>query len=155
MRKTFLLGFCVVSISCFSQTTFKKDLFYAELAGNGLVLSANYEKQILTKPGLGLHIGIGLGGDLPMIPTGVVYLFPLKKSNSFIEAGAGVTLAEENLLDDNLFIISTAYRPVYIPSIGLRHHTHYGLMWKLIYSPAFSKSKTVPLFGGFSLGWRI
>lgn len=140
----------------YAQTRFRSNTFYSELAGNGLVLSLNYEKQIMKKSGLGLHVGAGLGGEKPMIPMGIIYLLPIKTTKSYIETGAGITLGEEEMLDEvNSVSHSKTYIPAYIPSVGFRHHTGYGLMWKIIYSPVFIKYRTVPYLGGFSLGWMF
>lgn len=149
------IAMCAVSIA-FTQAHFKPNTFYGEIAGNGLVLSVNYERQLAAKPGLGLHAGIGLGGDKPMIPTGAVYLFHLKNTKSYLEAGAGITFGEKHMLDGtHTRSVSNNYIPAFVPSVGLRHHTEYGLMWKIIYSPVFTRYRALPLFGGFSLGWRI
>ena len=144
------------TIPGFSQTTFKKNTFYAELAGNGGFLSVNYERQMGNKPGLGLHIGIGLGDSKPDVPLGISYMYNLGNNKSFIEAGAGVTLAEQSLWDLHVpNQDSYPYKVAFIPSIGYRHHTQYGLMWRINYTPIFTKYRNIPLFFGVSVGWRI
>jgi hypothetical protein len=140
-----------------SPKAFQKKYFYSEIAGNGLVLSANYERQLGNKPGLGLHIGAGLGGYKPAIPAGVNYLFGLGKHKSFIEAGAGVVFVEKDLWDDknNIPDADNSYKAGFTPTIGFRHHTAYGLMWRINYTPVFSKYRNLPVYAGISLGWRI
>lgn len=155
MRKM-ILSLIIVSSTgiCFSQNSFKRNTVYGELAGQGLFLSANYERQLSAKPGFGIHIGGGWGNTKLLFSTGCNYLFKLnKKDKSFVEAGAGLTLAEANYL--NFKETGNGYTGVFFPSIGYRHHTHYGLMWKIVYSPALSSVRTSPIYGGFSLGWRF
>lgn len=158
MRKTFFfIATILASISMQGQKTFKKNTSYFEIAGNGVVLSLNYERQVGTKPGLGFHIGIGLGGDGPAIPLGAKYLFGLGNQKSFIETGIGVTLAEQQLWDSksNISSYRDPYKAAFIPSIGYRHQTKYGLMWRLNYTPVFSKYRNILGFGGFSIGWSF
>lgn len=139
-----------------AQTKFKKHTIYAEVLGNGVVLSANYELQLSNKPGFGIHAGIGLGGVKPAIPLGMTYLIKIGKQKSFIETGIGITLGEKDLWDDNITqLTSNPYQPAFIPSVGYRHHTTYGLMWKLTYSPFFNKENNEPAFFGVSVGWRF
>jgi hypothetical protein len=156
MRKLLLLVILTLSTCiCFSQNSFKKNAVYGELAGQGLWLSANYERQLSGKPGFGIHIGGSWGNIKPIISTGCNYLFKLKKKDkSFVEAGAGLTLTEASFLSLKE-VYNNNYTGLFIPSIGYRHHTHYGLMWKIVYSPAFSSVRTIPFDGGFSLGWRF
>jgi hypothetical protein len=152
----FTLGIIVCS-RITAQKPFKKNTLYSELAGNGLVLSANYERQLGNKPGLGLHIGAGLGGYKPAIPAGVNYLFDLGKHKSFIEAGAGVVFVDRDFLDDknNIPYADKSYKAGFTPTIGFRHHSPYGLMWRINYTPVFSKYRNLPVYAGISVGWRI
>lgn len=139
-----------------AQKPFEKNMAYAEIFGNGLILSANYERQLSAKPGLGLHLGLGLGGEKPAIPMGITYLMDIGKQRSFIETGLGVCLAERDVLDDTFAQPPTnTYQPAFIPSAGYRHHTRYGLMWKLIYSPFFSKERSEWVYFGVAAGWRF
>lgn len=156
MRITLLLLAFFGSCQLFGQNSAKKNMAYAEVFGNGLLLSANYERQLSDKPGFGLHLGIGLGGNKPAIPLGMVYLVDLKKEKSFIETGMGVCFAERDFLDDSFAKpLTNEYQAAYIPSLGYRHHSRSGLMWKLIYSPFFSKERSEWLFFGGAVGWRF
>lgn len=147
----------IISSHIKAQKSFKKNTLYSEIAGNGLVLSANYERQLGNKPGFGLHIGAGLAGNKPAIPAGINYLFDLGKQKSFIEAGAGVVFVEIDFLDskNNVPDAANPYITGFIPSIGFRHHTPYGLMWRVDYTPVFSKYRNLATFAGVSVGWRI
>ncbi len=156
MRKAFIILLMITATKLQAQKTFKQHSAYIEILGNSGLLSVNYELQLNKNPGFGMHAGIGLGGDKPAIPLGVTYLFQIGGQKSFLETGAGVTLAERefwveriNRLPDN------PYQIAWIPSIGYRHHTNYGLMWKLIYSPFFHKERTELLFFGAAIGWRF
>lgn len=149
-------SFILLLFNAKAQKTFKQNTVYAEIVGNGLILSANYERQLTKKPGLGLHVGIGLGGDMPAIPLGLKYIILFKNKKSLFEAGLGVTLMESEMWESK--IIRTEkdpYQPGYIPSIGYRHHTKYGLMWRINFTPVYNK-KIEPLYnGGLSIGWRF
>ena len=157
MRKSFIFIVAVITVTQLqAQKSFKRNTAYAEILGNGMMISANYEYQLGSNPGFGLHIGIGLGGDKPAVPLGVKYLIDLGNKKSFIETGLGVTFAERGMWDEKLQNQNTnPYQPGFIPSIGYRHNTSYGLMWKLIYSPFFNKERSEWKFGGIAIGWRF
>jgi hypothetical protein len=158
MRKLFFFTATILfSIQLSAQNTFKKNTLYGEVGGTGIILSANYERQLGNQPGFGLHIGIGLGDNKPAIPFGAKYLFDFGNHKSFMEAGAGITLAEASLLDDlySTHSNNNPYKAAFIPSIGYTHHTAYGLMWRINYTPVFSRYRNIPFFAGVSVGWRI
>src|ERR1035437_5932834 len=91
MRKYFLTILIIATVTfAFGQSAFKKNDIYLEAGGNGLFGSVNYERQ-LTKEA---RIGIGFYSENAFyltIPVGINYLFKLKSSKSFIDAGLGVT----------------------------------------------------------------
>ena len=139
-----------------AQKSFKRNTFYFEIGGNGLVLSLNYERQITNKPGLGFHAGVALAGDKPAFPLGAKYLFDLGKQRSFLEVGAGVTLAEQDMWEEDLNQVpGNPYKPGFIPSVGYRYNAPKGFMWRINYTPFFNKYRTELLFFGVSVGWRI
>lgn len=157
MRKTI---FCIAAIIAIcqlpAQKPFKRNTAYFEMLGNGLILSLNYERQLTSKPGLGLHIGVGLAGEKPSFPLGAKYLFDLGEQRSFLEVGAGVTLAEQDIWEENLNQPKAdPYKPGFIPSVGYRYHAPKGFMFRLNYTPVFNKYESRPLYFGLSLGWRI
>jgi hypothetical protein len=158
MRKFIFLSISIIiATNLAAQKSFKKNTFYAEILGSGMVLSINYERQLKDKPGLGYYFGIGLGGLKPAVPFGAKYLIDLKNQKSYIEAGAGITLGERDLWIQREIgqTAKNSYKPGFIPSIGYRHHTSYGFMWRVNYTPVFSGFRNIPLFFGLSLGWRI
>jgi len=139
-----------------AQKSFKRNAFYFEMLGNGLVLSLNYERQISNKPGLGFHGGVALAGDKPAFPLGAKYLFDLGKQRSFLEVGAGVTFAEQDMWETNYNQSETnPYKAGFIPSVGYRYNAPKGFMWRINYTPVFNKYRTELLFFGVSVGWRI
>src|ERR1700749_2091732 len=101
MRVLFLSCSLLLFSNCFTQSPFRKNTVYAEFCGNGLDWSANYERQLGNKPGLGVRAGIGYASSTEefrvSIPVGVNYLFHISRQRSFLETGIGVTWAEENI----------------------------------------------------------
>ena len=84
MRKTFFFTIAIfAAIQLPAQKPFKRNSLYGEILGNGLVLSLNYERQMSSKPSLGLHFGVGLGSHKPIFPLGAKYLFAIDKQRSF------------------------------------------------------------------------
>jgi hypothetical protein len=162
MREFFLLTLIVTStVQLCAQKPFPKNTFYGEFGGNGIWLSANYERQLSKKPGLGIHVGLGYASSdekfRPTIPIGVNYLIGLGNQKSFIDAGVSVTVAERYVWDDSYHTqdVSHPYEAAVIPSLGYRHHTRYGLMWRISYTAIFTSYRTIPWFPSISLGWRL
>jgi hypothetical protein len=82
MKKTIALFLLTSSFVCssFAQKKFKRNSFYLEAFGGGLFGSLNYERQLTSKPGIGLRIGAGFYTEKAFyltLPVGVNYLFPL------------------------------------------------------------------------------
>jgi hypothetical protein len=141
----------------FTQSSFRTNTIYGEFGGNGVFLSLNYERQLGTKPGLGVHFGLG-NADVDenfavTIPVGVDYLFNISNQKSFIETGAGVTWALQNIWNNYKHNMPHQYKPGFIPSVSFRHNTPYGLMWKIGVIAVFSKHNIIPCYPGISLGW--
>jgi len=158
MRKTIAFALAMVAVSQLSaQKSFKRNLYYAEIGGNSIALAANYERQLADKPGFGVHIGIGFGNKKPTIPLGVKYLFELgKKQRSFFETGAGMTIGAKYLWKEYARgSDKNPYEPGFIASVGYRHHTRYGLLWRICYTPIFTSYRNIFYLGGISLGWRL
>jgi len=156
------LAFCLLLCCghCFAQNSFRKNTVYAEFGGNGIDWSANYERQLGKKPSLGVRAGIGYASSTEefriSIPIGVNYLFDISHQRSFIETGIGVTWAEENIWKTTFQgPSSTSYEPGYFASAGYRHQAPYGLMWRIDYTPFFTKHRIDPVFIGLSAGWSF
>ena len=153
----FLASTFLVTCS-FGQSTFKRNDVYFEAGGNGLFSSINYERQLTSQPGLGVRIGLGFYTENAFyltIPTGVNYLFKLKKDNSFIDAGLGATWTRGN---GELFIVEDPSNGEnfvsFVPSIGYRKHTANDVMWRISLAPVANKYGLVPWLG-FSIGKRF
>lgn len=158
MKKiTILLIFTICSTLSFAQTTFKKNTIFGELGGNGLLASINYERQLTSTPGFGVRLGFGFYGVQPThltVPVGINYLVPLKKNNSFLDIGLGLTFTSANvrlvLASDNGTVDNTTQVNV-IPSIGFRRHTSKNIMWRIALTPVINNNGLIPLLG-FALG---
>ena len=157
MRKMLLFSIFIFAVcQLLAQKSFKRNTVYFEIGGNGLVLSLNYERQITSKPGLGFHAGVALSGDKPAFPLGAKYLFDLGKQRSFLEVGAGVTIAEQDMWEEDLNqVTGNPYKAGFIPSVGYRYNAPKGFMCRINYTPFFNKYRTELLFFGVSVGWRI
>src|SRR4051794_1654862 len=99
MRK-YLYLFIALAITApvLGQKSFNRNTVYAELFGNAItLLSLNYERQLVDKPGFGYRIGLGYyEGTYKWsltLPAGINYLVTLSKNRSFIDIGAGATLS--------------------------------------------------------------
>jgi len=159
MRTLHVVVGILFSSCCFAQNSFRKNTVYAEFCGNGINWSANYEPQLGKEPGLGFRAGLGYAsstGEFKLsIPIGVNYLFNISQQRSFIEAGMGVTWAEESIWKTGFQNPSAGYEPGFFASIGYRHQAPYGPMWRIAYTPFFTKYRVGYLFLGFSAGWSF
>lgn len=143
----------------------KLNTAYAQFLGNGIVLSANYERQIFKKPGLGIHVGIGICGEEGFywngtsrvtIPVGINYLLPLKRDNRFVDFGIGATYAKSDM---QVYILVEHRNPNYVntnywsfvPSISYRIHTPKHMMYKYGFTPVINQYGFIPFFE-FSAG---
>jgi hypothetical protein len=158
--KCFLITLLFVSSIITQAQNSKKNTAYLQLWGNGLLLSANYERQLTAKPGLNAQIGIGLGNYKPVIPVGLNYLFNLNNHKSFIEIGAAAVLTERGYLyNDFIFETTepkrTEYATAFVPSVGYRYHASKGFMCKIIYSPVLSRIQSFWDNSGIGIGWRF
>src|SRR3954468_2210882 len=97
MRKLSLTIMTILlALTAFCQSGFKRNSIYPELGGTALSLSVNYERQLRDTAGFGIHIGIGWGEVKPTIAVEMIRLWNIKRSKSFVEAGAGITLAGQD-----------------------------------------------------------
>jgi hypothetical protein len=152
-----LFALCAIHFA-FSQSAFKKNDIYLEAGGNGLWGSVNYERQLTKEPGLGVRIGFGFYTENDFfltLPVGINYLFKLKKENTFIDAGLGVTWAREDgiFFNQNKNAFADHFTS-FLPSIGYRKHTVKNVMWRAGITPVINEFGFVPWFG-FSIGKRF
>ncbi|MBK8427283.1 MAG: hypothetical protein IPL27_15460 [Lewinellaceae bacterium] len=160
MRTVVILGiFFIFSTLSFAQSPFKKNAIFGELGGNGLLASINYERQLSSKPGFGVRLGMGFYGVKPThltVPAGVNYLIPLKKNNSFLDLGFGLTFSSANVRlvlasDDGAQNKEKNIHVNVIPGIGFRRHTSKNMMWRFGLTPIINDNGVIP-FLGFALG---
>jgi hypothetical protein len=151
----------VLSTSVFGQETFKKNDIYIEFLGNGIYASLNYERQLTSKPGLGLRTGVGyFSGDQEFrvsIPIGINYLFTLKNNKSFLDAGLGGTWSGAAGLKKDVATGERDYSEhiwSIVPSLGYRRHTKGNWMWRTSFTPILNKYRVLPYFG-ISIGMRF
>lgn len=150
MNQIIIILFLVLtSISAFGQKENNevqnlRNTIFIEALGNGLLGSANYERQLSKNPHLTARVGIGFHAESNFyltIPISLQYFFDLKKNN-FIEAGIGYTWAQFGA-DDCFYCDGTDntddYSNLYL-SIGYRKHFGNKWMWKVNFSPLITNN---------------
>lgn len=154
MKKSLWIFFCFIA-SLYTLSAQSTQSVYAELLGNGLVFSFNYDTRFQNTPnGLGGRIGLGYIGDdehnAVLIPFQLNLL--LGKNGRYFEIGAGATYVTGNadLFDedfDNLIGTMTfGYR---------RQPVDGGFMWKIAITPIIAEGVFWPYYGGVSLGYAF
>lgn len=154
-KNTLVIIFTAFTILSFGQSSFKKNVVFLEVGGNGLFSSLNYERQLTGHPGPGLRLGIGFYSVDPFrltIPVGVNYLFRLNNDKSFFDVGFGVTYTEA---DVKLYVMVDNKDPDYvntnyinfIPGIGYRRQTNNNIMWRVGFAPVINHNGFIPFFG--------
>ena len=143
-----------------AYSTVKLNTAYVQLFGNGIVLSANYERQLFKKPGLGIHVGFGVCGETGFnwnnssrltIPVGINYLLPLKRDNRFVDFGIGATYAKSDM---QVYMLVDYRNPNYVntnywscvPSISYRIHTPKHMMYRYGFTPVINQHGFIPFF---------
>jgi hypothetical protein len=158
MTKFILLTFLsFTTFTAVGQHGFRKNDIYLEAGGNGLFGSLSYERQLTKEPGLAARIGIGFYTENDFfltLPVGVNYLLELKKKNTFIDAGFGVTWALVNGKFSNDPEDIGENFTSFIPSIGYRKHTAKNIMWRISLTPVINKHDFIPWLG-LSIGKRF
>lgn len=140
-----------------AQSDFKRNDIYLEAGGTGLFGSVNYERHFSKAPALSARVGVGFYSENAFylsIPAGIHYLFKLKKKNTFIDAGVGVSWIR---LDAVIFDDKYSLREHFVnftPSIGYRGHTQKDVMWRISITPVANNSGLYPWIGA-SLGKRF
>lgn len=131
---------------------------YAELFGNGLMLSLNYDFRFAQQQnGWGMRIGAGFfdggtGNGVLTIPVAVNYL--IGTSSSYLELSLGATFAT---FDDDYrsFYFYYPSKLLVVPGIGYRYQPKgRGFTGRLALSPLIATNgKAIP-FGGLSVGYK-
>lgn len=129
---------------------------YAELLGQGLFFTANYDTRFSNKRnGIGGRIGIGYiagGGDnAATIPIGLNYL--LGKGKHFFEIGLGVTYLSGRLNDE---IFNTNFKSfVGTTSFSYRvQPVNSGFSFRAGLTPIFGSGYFIPFYG-LSFGYTF
>jgi hypothetical protein len=157
MKQLYILLYLVSwSISLSGQETFGQNNIYLELGGNGPLYSLNYERQLTKQPGFGIRVGAGFYSTDPYkvtVPVGVNYLFNLYENSVLLDIGFGVTYSKADVKlyamvkrNDPYSYINTNYFN-YIPSAGIRFHTHRNFLWRISLAPVINDYGLLPWIG--------
>lgn len=131
---------------------------FIELAGQGLLFTANYDTRFgIKRDGIGARAGVGIvavdGSNMLTVPVSLNYL--LGKGNKFFEIGLGATYLGLNGDDDSFFdenesnIIGTmAFMYRYQPEDR-------GFSFRGGLTPVFNSDFFLPYFLGLSLGYTF
>ncbi|MBK8954641.1 MAG: hypothetical protein IPM34_03665 [Saprospiraceae bacterium] len=154
MRNTICsILFAFISLSTsFSQSN---QSVYAELLGNGLIFSFNYDTRFSDKPtGLGGRFGLGFIGKgdegALLIPMQLNWL--LGKDGKYFEIGLGTTYVGgtqeffEEDIDHFVGTLTFGYR---------RQPLDGGFMWKAAITPILADGFFWPYYVGFGLGYSF
>lgn len=121
------------------KNNYRPNALFAEFGGNGLLVSAHYERRLLKKIDLNARIGIGKYGTdkFTTIPFGVDYNLPIgKKNNSFVDFGFGLTYTKA-IVDLYVIVERRAltaapkdYYLIPIPSVQYKYAGKHGFLFK-------------------------
>ncbi len=160
MRKTLVILsilFLINDSKSQSSSSFDgpKNAVYAELLGNGLIMSFNYDTRLAGK--LGGRVGLGYvggkGSSILTVPVLANYL--LGKNGRYFEIGAGITYlsAATDLFDDESNSGSTV-----LGAFSLMYRNQPvdgGFMWKIGFAPVIAEGVFVPYWVGVGLGYAF
>lgn len=166
MKKTYTFLLVLFALFSYSETQAQQTIdsgtgraqnVYVELAGQGLLVTANYDTRFSNKRnGIGGRVGIGyIAGNsshYTTIPVGLNYL--LGKGKQFFEVGLGATFLSGNIdiFDENagngsvVGTMSFSYRVQPIDS---------GFSFRAGLTPVFNSNYFIPYYGGLSLGYTF
>jgi hypothetical protein len=138
-------------ISTTSLAATKQNAIYGQLGGGGLLISANYERNIYKN--LNVHTGLGLYGAKNYLtyPIGINYFLSLKKDRLFAEVGYTATYSNA---DVKLYIVAKLgpdYKQTifwnHVPNLGLRLHSKRNFLFKMDASPVINGWGFLPYIG--------
>ncbi len=154
MKRVFVCLILFVFLGSGVQSQSRQSV-YAELLGNGLIFSFNYDTRFHNKPdGIGARIGLGYAGKqdegILLIPVQLNWL--LGKNGRYFEIGAGATFASGNsdIFDEDFgkFIGTMTFGYRRQPLDG-------GFMWKIAITPVIADGFFWPYYGGLALGYAF
>lgn len=141
------------------STNTRAQAVYAELGGNGLLLSLNYDVRFANvQNGFGARAGLGFIAD-PFgdatgvtIPVGLNYL--IGNNRNFCEVGAGATFY--SLKGTSLFDVDVNESSIlFIPSIGYRYQSaSKGFIGRVAITPIVAKGGSA-FWVGISAGYKF
>ncbi len=131
-----------------------KSAVFAELLGNGLFFTLNYDRRIAGN--FGLRAGAGyigsLEGDGGILTIPVNANFLLGREGRYFEVGGGVTYlnsAGSEIFDSgNQWSISLTFMYRRQPLNG-------GFMWRAGFTPLIFEKTVIPYYVGFGLGYAF
>ncbi|MVN89831.1 hypothetical protein GO816_01700 [Mucilaginibacter sp. HME9299] len=134
---------------------------YAELAGPGLLFSANYDTRFSkARNGWGARAGAGyLSADnnsILTLPVQINYL--LGKQGKYFEVGLGATFVSTkgSNNDDNFFVFDDASTTIGTMTFGYRYQPiDGGFNFRASLNPIFNKSNFIPYYFGLSFGYTF
>ncbi len=146
-------------INCKAQIETKKNNINTQLLGNGLIVSLNYERQIVKNLNLRIHAGAGFYGrekQFLTIPIGLTYLMKLNNKSS-LDYGIGMTYTKAEAFYYVCFKLSSTYienQPHYIviPSFQYRYQPNENVFIRFGFTPVITNMGFIPMVG-FSCGY--
>jgi hypothetical protein len=133
----------------FSYSQFVNNFIFAEVGGNGVLLSINYEHLLNEK--VGIRIGAGTAGYSGLtFPIMLNYYFFEKPK---LELGIGLLSISKMMSNDLLGEESTLISF----TIGLKSYkANGGFLFRLSFTPFYNLSNNKIIFyGGLSAGWAF
>lgn len=161
MRNVLLACTCLLLLAgagtASAQSYYAKETsLYAEFFGTGGEFSANFEKIIAEK--ITIRAGIGLTGVVYRqglaAPFGLSYLLAADDRN-FIEIGIGgsyVSIDDDST--DSTYLEVAENQVVGTGTIGYRFIGHYGFMYRLAFTPAWTRDGFQAM-GGAAFGYAF
>lgn len=128
---------------------------FVEFAGNGLLVSANYERILTTRPYFTLRAGFGLYPSDPIkmtLPISYGFMLPLDREKSqFVEIGVGLTYVQADVKLYQTFDYPNgapkASHVQFVPSLNYRVHARNGSIFKIGATPILNQHGWIPYFG--------
>ena len=136
------------STSTFTGT---KNAFFAEVLGNGLLFSVNYDLRLVNS--FGARIGVGYvgstEGDGGILTVPVMGNFLLGKNGRYFEVGAGISYISGTgeFFDNESSILGT------MSFMYRRQPEDGGFMWKIGLTPFIAEGVFIPYWGGVGIGY--
>ena len=117
--------------------------------------SLSYERQLLKKPHISVHGGMGYYGIKKAyytIPVGINYLLKVRKSQSGFEFGIGITYTKADVTLYAIYDIYQYVKPkenffVVVPAVSYRAQSKKGIMFRIGITPVITHYGVLPYCG--------